>query len=157
MKRSRLKNVKRSRRSVKRKSIRSKRNVRRKSIRKSVRKSNRKPSRKSNRKPSKKSVRKSTRKLKLVKIVKSPIKTKKYRAYFNDDSHTDFGAKGYENYGGVGKERHLNEKRKKSYIKRHRKEDWTKPKKAGTLSRYVLWNKKSFRESVNDYKRKFKL
>ena len=101
--------------------------------------------------------RQKSKKLKLVKIVKSPIKTKKYRAFFNDETHTDFGAKGYENYGGVGKERHLDEERKKRYIERHKKEDWTKPKKAGTLSRYVLWNKKTFRESVNDYKKRFKL
>jgi Family of unknown function (DUF5754) len=102
--------------------------------------------------------RKSPEKLKLVKIVKSPIKTKKYRAYFNDGKHTDFGAKGYQNYGGVGKERHLDEDRKKRYIERHKKkEDWTNPKKAGTLSRYVLWNKESFRKSVEDYKKRFKL
>ena len=124
-----------------------------------------KPTRKS-RKPKSKHIKKSkskpisrtSRKLKLVKITKSPIKTKKYRALFNDDSHTDFGAKGYENYGGVGKERHLDKLRKSRYIQRHkRNEDWTNPKKAGTLSRYVLWNKDTFDESVRDYKKRFRL
>ena len=101
---------------------------------------------------------KSKGKLKLIKIVKSPNKTKKYRAYFNDGTHTDFGAKGYENYGGVGKERHLDEKRKKRYIERHkRNENWKNPKSAGSLSRYILWNKPTFRASVADYKRRFKL
>ena len=100
---------------------------------------------------------KSKRKLKLIKIVRSPIKIKKFRAFYNDGTHTDFGATGYQNYGGIGKERHLDEDRKKRYIERHKKEDWTDPKKAGTLSRYVLWNKKTFRESVADYKKRFKL
>ena len=97
-------------------------------------------------------------KLKLLKIVRSPLSAKKYRAHFNDGKHTDFGAKGYQNYGGVGTERHLDEERKKRYIERHKKnEDWKDPKKAGTLSRYVLWNKKNFRASVQDYKKRFNL
>lgn len=108
-------------------------------------------------KSKRKSIRKSS-KLKLIKIVKSPIKTKKYRAYFNDNTHTDFGAVGYENYGGVGKSRHLDKERKKRYINRHRKrENWNNPKSAGSLSRYVLWNKETFRESVKDYKKRFNL
>ena len=99
-----------------------------------------------------------SRKLKLSKIVKSPNKTKKYRAYFNDGTHTDFGAKGYQNYGGVGKERHLDEERKKRYIERHkRNENWKNPKSAGSLSRYVLWNKKTLKASITDYKKLFKL
>ena len=99
-----------------------------------------------------------SRKLKLSKIVKSPNKTKKYRAYFNDGTHTDFGAKGYQNYGGVGKERHLDEERKKRYIERHkRNENWKNPKSAGSLSRYVLWNKKTLKASITDYKKRFKL
>ena len=129
------------------------RSVRRKSIRKSRRKSRRKSK---PRKPTKSKSK--SRKLKLSKIVKSPNKTKKYRAYFNDDTHTDFGAKGYQNYGGVGKERHLDEERKKRYIERHkRNENWKNPKSAGSLSRYVLWNKKTLKASIADYKKRFKL
>jgi hypothetical protein len=96
--------------------------------------------------------------LKLVKIKRSPIKTKKYRAEFNDGTHTDFGAKGYKNYGGTGSERHLDEDRKKRYINRHSKrENWSDPQSAGALSRWVLWNKKTLKESVADYKKRFKL
>ena len=36
--------------------------------------------------------------LKLLSIEDSPLKTKKLRAYFNDNTHTDFGAKGYSDY-----------------------------------------------------------
>ncbi len=99
-----------------------------------------------------------SRKLRLVKIVKSPIKTKKYRATFSDGTHTDFGAAGYQNYGGVGKSRHTDKERKKRYIQRHKDhENWKNPKSAGALSRWVLWNKDSFRASVDDYKRRFRL
>lgn len=97
-------------------------------------------------------------KLKLVKIEKSPNKTKKYRATFSDGTHTDFGAKGYQNYGGVGAERHLDEERKRRYIQRHQKrENWNNPKSPGALSRWVLWNKQSLKASISDYKRRFNL
>lgn len=96
--------------------------------------------------------------LKLVSIKKSPNKTKKYRASFNDGTHTDFGAKGYQNYGGVGTERHMDEERKRRYIQRHKaRENWNNPKSPGALSRWVLWNKETLSASINDYKRKFNL
>ena len=101
---------------------------------------------------------KKTGKLKLVKIVNSPKPEKKYRAHFSDGTHTDFGAKGMQNYGGVGKERHLDKERKKRYISRHKsRENWNSPKTAGALSRWVLWNKDTLRKSIADYKKKFKL
>lgn len=105
-----------------------------------------------------KNSKKSSGKLKLVKIVKSPKPEKKYRAHFSDGTHTDFGAKGMQNYGGVGKERHLDKERKKRYISRHKsRENWNSPKTPGALSRWILWNKDSFKKSVEDYKKKFKL
>ena len=93
------------------------------------------------------------KKLKLIKIVKSPIKTKKYTAYFSDGTHTNFGAAGMSDFT-----LHKNPLRKKRYINRHKsRENWDKPKTAGALSRWVLWNKPSFRASVSDYKKRFKL
>ena len=92
-------------------------------------------------------------KLKLIKIVKSPNKKKKYRAYFNNGKHTDFGATGYLSYIN-----HKDDERKGRYILRHMKnENWKDPTKAGTLSLYILWNKKTLKASIADYKRKFKL
>lgn len=112
-------------------------------------------------KQSMRSKKKSSNKLRLIKIVRSPKKDKKYVAVFSRGSRTKsvhFGAKGYQNYGGTGSERHTSEERKKRYIQRHKsRENWSKPDTAGALSRYVLWNKKSFRESVKDYKRRFHL
>ena len=150
-KKSRVKSRRKSRKPLK--SSKSKKIIKRSKSRKRTNTRKRSNSR---RKKSKRKSRKS--KLKLLKIVKSPIKTKKYRAYFNDGTHTDFGAKGYQNYGGVGKERHLDEERKKRYIERHKKnENWKNPKSAGSLSRYVLWNKKTLKSSISDYKKRFKL
>ena len=96
---------------------------------------------------------KSKGKLKLVKIVKSPNKKKKYRAYFSTGKHTDFGAAGMSDFT-----KHKDPERMKRYLNRHKsRENWRDPTTAGSLSRYVLWNKTSFRASVADYKRKFKL
>lgn len=101
---------------------------------------------------------KNSGKLKLVKIVKSPKPEKKYRAHFSDGTHTDFGAKGMQNYGGVGKERHLDKERKKRYLSRHKsRENWNSPKTAGSLSRWILWNKDTLRKSITDYKKRFKM
>ncbi len=96
--------------------------------------------------------------IKLIKIVPSVKKDKKYDAHFSDGTVTHFGAKGYQNYGGVGKEKHLDENRKKAYLRRHSAtENWNDFKSPGALSRWVLWNKPSFRESVADYKKRFNL
>ena len=96
---------------------------------------------------------KSKGKLKLIKIVKSPNKKKKYRAYFSTGKHTDFGAAGMSDFT-----KHKDPERMKRYLNRHKsRENWRDPTTAGSLSRYVLWNKPSFRASIADYKRKFKL
>jgi hypothetical protein len=117
-----------------------------------------KSNRKSNIKNKMKKSQKRSGKLKLVKIEKSPKPEKKYRAHFSDGTHTDFGAKGMQNYGGVGKERHLDKERKKRYISRHKsRENWNSPKTPGALSRWILWNKDTLKQSIADYKRKFKL
>ena len=96
--------------------------------------------------------------IKLIKIVPSVKKDKKYDAHFSDGTVTHFGAKGYQNYGGVGKEKHLDENRKKAYLRRHSAtENWNDFKSPGALSRWVLWNKPSFRASVSDFKKRFHL
>jgi hypothetical protein len=53
---------------------------------------------------------------------------------------------------------HKDEARKERYLNRHRKnEHWDKPDTPGALSRYILWNKKTLKASVRDYKKRFKL
>lgn len=91
--------------------------------------------------------------VKLLHIRPSPIQTKKYRATFDDGTHTDFGAHGYSDFTI-----HHSEKRRELYNIRHkRRENWNDFKSAGALAKWILWNKPSFNESVADYKKKFNI
>jgi len=65
-----------------------------------------------------------------------------------------FGAAGASDYT-----KHKNSTRKQRYIKRHtgKGEKWQQPDTPGALSRWILWNKPSFKESVADFKRRFRL
>jgi len=92
-----------------------------------------------------------------VIIKKSTNSKKKYMAIFYDNDKkvktTHFGANGMSDYT-----KHKDKSRKKRYLTRHRKrEKWDNYMSAGSLSRWILWNKPGFRESVTDYKRRFKL
>ena len=65
-----------------------------------------------------------------------------------------FGAIGYEDYTT-----HRDEKRKASYLARHRtKEDWTLSgvDTAGFWARHLLWNKPSLTARVADVNKRFK-
>jgi hypothetical protein len=64
-----------------------------------------------------------------------------------------FGAKGYEDFT-----KHKDEERKKLYLERHQKnEDWTKQGilTPGFWSRWLLWNKPSLSESIEDVEDRF--
>lgn len=93
-----------------------------------------------------------------VQLKKSEIDGKKYTAVFYDENRvkiktTHFGATGYSDYT-----KHGDEERKQRYIERHRNnENWADYKSAGSLSRYILWNKPSVSASYNDYLKKFGL
>ena len=64
-----------------------------------------------------------------------------------------FGGKGYEDYLI-----HKDDNRKENYIKRHQvNEDWSDLTKAGTWSRYILWNKTSLDASIKDMEKRFKI
>jgi hypothetical protein len=94
----------------------------------------------------------------LIKITKSFKPDKKLQAEFencenNRTKIVHFGAAGASDYI-----HHHNSERKKRYIERHeRHENWKDPTTAGSLSRYVLWNKTSLSASIADYKRRFNL
>ena len=96
--------------------------------------------------------------LRLVKIVKSHNKLKKYDAVFltrdGREKVVSFGATGYSDFT-----QHHDEDRKARYLERHGRghETWSRPDTPGALSRWVLWNKKGFRASVADFKRRFRL
>ena len=87
----------------------------------------------------------------MVTIKKSTKSSAKYMAVFDDGKKVHFGASGYEDYTTHG-----DEERKKSYLARHRKnENWNDPRTAGSLSRWILWNKRTLTESIKDYKKRF--
>jgi len=89
-----------------------------------------------------------------MKIIVSPISTKKYRAIFDDGSHTDFGAKGYSDYT-INKD----PKKRAAYLARHRSmEDWNDYRTAGSLSRWILWgDSTNLQTNISAYKKRFKL
>ena len=71
-----------------------------------------------------------------------------------NDQTVHFGAKGYQDYTT-----HKDEKRKASYLTRHRTtEDWTLSgvDTAGFGARHLLWNEPSLSASVADVNRRFK-
>jgi hypothetical protein len=93
-----------------------------------------------------------------VVIKKSTNKDKKYSAIFYDGEKkikiTHFGASGYTDFIKSGGD----EKKKKAYLDRHRvNENWNDYMSAGSLSRWILWNKKTLSASIADYKIKFNL
>lgn len=93
-----------------------------------------------------------------VQLKKATTKGKKYTAVFYDEERkkiatTSFGAAGYEDYTTHG-----DEERKQRYIDRHKtRENFADYKSAGSLARYILWNKPSVAASYNDYLKKFNL
>jgi len=88
-----------------------------------------------------------------MKLIKSPLASKKYRAVFDDGTHTDFGASGYADFTI-----HRDLMRQMNYLSRHRaNENWNDYKSAGALSRWILWNKPTIAESLKDYKKHFNL
>jgi hypothetical protein len=117
----------------------------------------------------------------LIKIIKSPQSTKKFRAVFEDKTYVDFGANGYSDYT-----LHKNPIRMRLYVKRHGgkikkdlmnvinpstvqnkminvtnsfKEDWSKNgiKTAGFWSRWYLWSYPSRDKARRFIEKKFQL
>ena len=97
-----------------------------------------------------------TRRVRLKSVRPSQNPAKKWDATFEyADGHTkttSFGARGMSDYT-----KHKDTRRKQRYIARHRGmgETFTDPVKAQTLSRYILWNKKTLKSSIRDYKQRF--
>jgi len=93
-----------------------------------------------------------------VEIKPSTQKDKKLMAIFTDDEGkkvktTHFGAKGMSDFTI-----HKDKERKERYLDRHRKrENWDSYMTAGSLSRWVLWNRPTLKASIADYKKKFSL
>ena len=99
-----------------------------------------------------------------VEIARSSNPEKKLMAVFSDKEGnkiktTHFGQRGASDYT-----KHGDKERMERYLERHgggtttsTKEDWKDPTTAGSLSRWILWNKPSLSGSFADFKRRFGL
>ena len=78
----------------------------------------------------------------------------KWVAVFDDGTRTAFGAVGYQDYT-----QHHDPLRRANYLNRHRSsENWSNPKTAGSLSRYILWgDSTSLEANLRAFKRRFSL
>ncbi len=89
--------------------------------------------------------------LPIIYLTNSNLKSKKYDAVFPTGTKISFGAKGYSDFT-INKD----DQRKMNYIKRHKiNENWNDIEKAGTWSRFILWNKPSLNQSIRDMERIF--
>jgi hypothetical protein len=90
-----------------------------------------------------------------MEIYESNRKGKRFAAVFSDGTITHFGLDAGTTFIDVG-----NTQIRKNYIARHKglKEDWTNPKKAGTLSRFILWgDSTSLDKNIEEYIKRFNL
>jgi len=108
--------------------------------------------------------------MKLISIIPSTRKGKKYKATFELDKErsitTHFGASGYRDYTLMSdpkskfyiKDVKERLKVRDAYIKRHQKrEDFNKPLTAGALSKWILWTEPNINTAIKNFKRKFSL
>jgi len=87
-----------------------------------------------------------------VVIQKSDRADKKLDAVIDGKKTIPFGQKNASDYTI-----HKNPQVKSNYIARHKpREDWTDPRTAGFYSRFVLWNKPTLKQSVDDLNKKYK-
>lgn len=93
--------------------------------------------------------------MKLISVVRLKDDKKKYKATFNIDDKIKIVKFGHPDYSDFP--HHKDEKRKESYLKRHSNESWDDPLTPATLSRYILWNKPTLRDSIIEYKKIFNL
>lgn len=87
-------------------------------------------------------------------ISPSKRKNKKWMVQLPDNKKIHFGDSRYQDFTA-----HKDERRKKAYLLRHKKEDWERSgiDKAGFWSRWLLWNKSSIVESAKNIANKFNI
>ncbi len=96
--------------------------------------------------------------MRLKTVRRSHRPEKKWDAVFVKDNGREkivpFGASGMSDYT-----KHKDKTRKQRYLGRHAGmgEHWNKPDTPGALSRWILWNKPSFKTSLANFKRRFHL
>ena len=88
----------------------------------------------------------------LISIEEVNKKNKRFIATFKDGTTTRFGQIDGDTFLD-----HNDNTKRENYVKRHIRDLRTKdPKRAGFLSMFILWNKSTLIESVNDYMERYK-
>jgi hypothetical protein len=96
--------------------------------------------------------------MRLKTIRRSHRPEKKWDAVFVKDNGKEkvvpFGARGMSDFT-----KHKDTRRRSLYLKRHSGmgEHWDQPDTPGALSRWILWNKPSFNDSLQSFKKRFRL
>lgn len=90
----------------------------------------------------------------MVKFYRANDGIHKYVAVFdNPTKQVKFGALQYSDYT-----QNKDDERKRLYLARHRsRENWNDPYSPGALSRWILWNKPTVRDSIQDYRERFSM
>ena len=87
----------------------------------------------------------------IVVITPSRNKLKKFDTIINGTKTISFGARGMSDFTI-----HKDEARTNLYLNRHRKrEDWGDAYSAGFYSRWLLWNRPTLKESIDDLNKRF--
>lgn len=90
--------------------------------------------------------------MKLLGLIPLERGRHKFRAVFDDGTHTTFGARGYDDFTT-----HHDVERRDRYRKRHAKDLKTgDPTRAGYLSYYLLWgDSTSLEKNIKQYRKMF--
>ena len=91
----------------------------------------------------------------MYKLTRSNRANKKYKITTPEGKTIHFGQSGADDFTT-----HFSEKRKQSYLARHKpREDWSKSgiDTAGFWARWLLWNKPTIQESMKDIRSRFNL
>ena len=92
-----------------------------------------------------------------VVLKPSDRKDKKYQAVIDGGRTVHFGAIKQNGQPYSDFTKHKDEERKRRYISRHsQNEDWSNPNTAGFYARWILWNKPTITQSVEDVNNKFR-
>ena len=100
--------------------------------------------------------------VKLLKVIPSDVKNKKYSAYFlldnGKEKKINFGQAGAKDFTLINnKDSKFYEKIKAAYRARHKNDPINNPLTAGSLSWNILWNKPTLAGSISHFKNKFKV
>lgn len=89
------------------------------------------------------------------RVLPSSRPDKKYMAVFDDGYTVHFGAAGYKNYIEYSKvDKNLANRKRSQYLARHgaSKENWSDLRTAGALSRWLLWEERTFDQALESLK-----